>query len=258
MAQAALVTEQDLADGARLMQELEQSDIKVDAAFWAYDPILEYSRLIIAVPHQIFESPINAYTAIQRVIEENDLRITLNRVSIMPGDDPKIADLRYSAQSGTRDDVIEATPRKIEIAGRTLEDVHVYRQDALFYERQIFEALKRVAPEDATLYQAVRIGRRELDFLLDDNKLAIVVEVKSLRRPVARREIDAAQDQLIYAANFFRRPTALMFVIKSGIDRTVEKLATSNPRMRIVHWASRDDDSQLAKAIDELLRSATR
>jgi hypothetical protein len=235
------------------MQDLEKRGLVIEVSFWAFDPVLEVYRLIIAVGPDEFESPIETYRVIQDAIKENDLGITLSRVSIIRGDDPKIDNLRQLAQSDTRD-VIEAPMGRIEIADRMLDDVRVYRQDALRYERAVFEALQRVQPRNAILRNAYRLDlprHLRLDFLLDDGKVVIIVEAKALSSPLGTREIRAAEATLYDAAEFFHRPVAIIVVSKSGFTERALESASYRNGMRLVNWAGPADDKSLRIAVDE-------
>jgi hypothetical protein len=84
------------------------------------------------------------------------LSTSLNRISFIPDNDAKVKNLQAQAQSETND-VIEAPFGPTEIGGRILDDIHLYRPDALRYERLVLEALQRVKPSQTVLREAHRL-----------------------------------------------------------------------------------------------------
>ena len=226
------MTKEDLADGARLIQNLDQRDFPVSAAFWAYDAILEQWRLIIAAPPRSIDSMLSAYRIVQDIISDNDLAIPLNRISFIPDNDAKVKNLRALAQSGTCD-VIEAPVGPTEIGGHIVDDIYLYRPDALRYERRVFEALQRVQPERAVLRQAYRLdlpGRFEADFVIDDGMTVVAVEAKLLSRPVGSKLVWSSEQLQQRLKDYFKRPTGIMHSFRQWIHRI-------NNRIRLAEFS---------------------
>jgi hypothetical protein len=255
VAETILVTPDDLADGARLIQELDKLGFPVTAAFWAYDPILETWRLIIAAPSKDIESLMSVYRLIQQIIEDAELTISLSMVSLIPDDDSNVRNLRALAESGTQD-VIGTPIGSTEIAGRMFDEVQVYRHDALRYERMILEALQRIKPSSAVLRDAHRLDlpkRLEIDFLLDDGGEAVVIEAKLWSRPVSSKVVLSAEDILHRLSTYFQRLAGVIIVSRSGFTRAALDSASEDNRILLVVWRDPDDDDDLRQALNRLL-----
>jgi Restriction endonuclease len=255
MAEAALVTQEDLADGASLVQELDAQGFPVSAAFWAFDHILEAWRLIIAAPPKAIESLIGAYNLVQDIVSDNNLALTLDRVSLIPDDDPKVENLRAMSRNETQD-VVEASIGHTQISGRTLSGIHLYRQDALRYERAVFSALQRVQPSQVILRDGSRLGfseQFEVDFLADDGRTVVVIECKSYKRLLDRDRVLLAEDLRRRVHSYFQRRTGLLLVSQSGFTDPASEQALKYPHLRIVRWQDADDDSELQGALNQLL-----
>lgn len=249
------MTTEDLADGALLIQNLDQRGFPVSAAFWAYDPILELWRLVIAAPPKSIDSLLSAYRIAQDIINDNDLAISLNRISFISDNDPKVSNLRALAQSGTHD-VIEAPVGPTEIDGRILDDIHLYRLEALRYEQKVFEALQRVQPPKAMLRYAHRVdlpGRLDTDFLVDNGKTLVAIEAKLWSRPVGSKIVWSSEHLQRRLEDHFKRSTGIVIVSGTGFTDAAIESAAQYPFMRLVRWASSEDDGELRRALVALL-----
>jgi hypothetical protein len=255
VAENSLVTQEDLADGARLIQQLDQADFPITAAFWAYDPVLETWRLIIAAPSSAIESLVAAYGAIQDGISANALGITLDRISLIPDNDAKLANLQALAKSDA-EGVVEISLGHTEIAGRTLDDIHLYRTDALRYEREVIDALQRIQPPNAvmrTSYEhAESPPRQGADALLDDGERLIIVETKAFSRPLGSRDVFQVEGMLHAYQRYFNRRVAAMLVSRSGF--TVNAIETAHSTgVSLVQWTGPKDDQLLRRTLAEAL-----
>lgn len=252
MAENILVTQEDLADGARLIQELDQADFPVTAAFWAYDPQLERWRFIIAAPSAAIESLISAYGVIQKAISDNGLGITLDRVSLMSDNDPTLANLQALGKSDAQD-VVEVSVGRAEVAGRVLDDIHVYRSDALRYERAVIAALQRVQPSNAILRTGERAQvspDRAADAILDDGQRFIIVEIKAVSRLLGIREVFQVEGFLRSYERTLGRHVAAMIVSRNGFSVSAIEEA-HNSHISLVQWAGPEDDQLLQRALEE-------
>lgn len=245
MAENILVTQEDLADGARLIQELDQVNFPVTAAFWAYDPALERWRFIIAAPPSTIESLVGAFGVIQKVISDNGLGISLDRVSLISDTDPSLANLQALGKSDAQD-VVEVSVGRAEVAGRVLDDIHVYRSDALRYVRAVIAALQRVQPPSAVL----RTNVRQADAILDDGERLIIVEVKHVTRLLGVREIYQVDGFLHSYKRSFSRPVAAMIVSRNGFSVSAIEEAQAS-QISLVQWTGPEDDQLLRRALDE-------
>jgi hypothetical protein len=245
VAENILVTQEDLADGARLIQELDQVNFPVSAAFWAYDPRLERWRFIIAAPPSAIESLVSAFGVIQQAISDNGLGISLDRVSLIPDDDSTLANLQALGKSDAQD-VVEVSVGRAEVAGRVLDDIHVYRSDALRYERAVIAALQRMQPSNAVLRRNVR----QADAILDDGERLIIVEIKDVTRLLGVREIYQAEGFLHSYERAFGRPVAAMIVSRNGFSASAIEEA-HNSHISLVQWTGPEDDQLLERALEE-------
>jgi hypothetical protein len=211
LAEKFLVTQEDLADGARLIQELDQAGFPVTAAFWAHDALLESWRLIIASPRQAIDSLVN--------------------------------------------DVVEVSAGRTEIAGRVLDDIHLYKSDALRYENDLVTALRRIQPENSTImrtYPQEDLPRyMQADVVLYEGDRVVLVEVKARTRPIGARDVLQVEGILhAYERNLGRRPAA-MIVSRSGFTVDAAEAARGSG-IRLVQWAGPKDNSALEQTLAEV------
>jgi Restriction endonuclease len=252
MAENILVTQEDLADGARLIQELDQADFPITTAFWAYDPVLERWRLIIAAPSAAIESLIQAYGIVQRAINDNGLGIALDRVSLISDNDPKLANLQALSESDSQD-VVEVSLGHAEVAGRVLDDLHIYKSDALRYEREVFAALQRVQSSNAVLRRGGRAQispNQRVDVMIDDGEQLIIVEIKALKRLIGVREVFQVEGYLHSYTRNFNRHIGAMIVSRNGFSASAIEEAKDS-KISLVQWGGPEDDHLLSRALEE-------
>lgn len=253
MAENVLVTQEDLADGARLIQQLDQAGFPITAAFWAYDSLLETWRLIIAAPREAIESLVTAYGTIQGIIQDNGLGVTLDRISLISDDDAKLKNLQALAKSDMHD-VVEVSAGRTEIAGRVFDDIHLYKSDALRYERDVIQALQRVQPSNVVMRTYRQEGfPRDLgaDALLDDGKRLLLVEIKARSRPLGIRDIFQVEGMLHAYERYLSRAAAAIIVSRSGFRPNAIE-AVPSPNIGLVQWAGPEDDEKLQRALTEV------
>jgi hypothetical protein len=150
---------------------------------------------MIAAPSAAIESLFTAYGVIQKAIGDNGLGIALDRVSLIPDQDPALANLQAVGKSDAQDVVVVPVGRA-EVAGRVLDDIHVYRSDALRYERAVIAALQRVQPPNAVLRtgdSAQVSPDRQADAILDDGERFIIVDIKAVSRLLGVKEVFQAE-----------------------------------------------------------------
>jgi hypothetical protein len=252
--QTALVT-RDFDDGARLVQELDRGGFPVSAAFWAYDSTLESWRLIVAAPSEAIESRSKVYGVIQNILLENDLGIALSSISLTRDDDQGVRNLQAEAMSDV-DTVFEVPLGRAEIGGRSVSNIHVYRTDALRYERELLAALQRVQPSDAVLRRANYLDflpRVELDFVLDNGRQIVFVEAKAQSKPLSSKQVQQAQALQSRLDSYFHKPTALIVVSQRGFTRIATDWAQRITLLRLVKWFGPEDDGILQQTLIELL-----
>jgi hypothetical protein len=254
VAENSLVTQEDLADGARLIQQLDQAGFPITAAFWAFDSVLETWRFIIAAPSNAIESLLKAYGDIQRIISDDGLGITLNRISLISDNDAKLKNLQALAKSDA-EDVVEVSAGHTEIAGRVLGDIHLYRNDALLYERDVIQALRRVLPSDNPSMQISEhalIPRVQADALIDDGERLVIVETKAFVRRLGTRDIMQVDGLKHAYERFFERFVVAIIVSRSGFADNAMQMAQS-AHIVLVQWVGPEDDEKLQQALVEAL-----
>jgi hypothetical protein len=252
----SMVARQDLDEGARLIQELDGAGFPITASFWAYDPGAEHPRLIIAVPDEKVKSFRDGYEEIRKAIAVNDIEMPLSRVSLMLDDDPAISNIRALADADYRD-LVQAAVGSAEIGGHIYDDIRVYKNDALRYERELFAALQRVRPPATVIRRELRVDERwTFDFLLDDGVRVAAIEAKRLPRPVNAADLEQEAALLLRAYVGMRRPVSLVVVSRSGFTETAIAAAVGSPvseEIHLVRWVDSSDDGKLRRALAEAL-----
>ncbi len=257
MAENSLVTEEDLADGARLIQLLDEGRFPVTAAFWAYDSALEVWRLIIAAPEHALESSIGAYGVIQTALAHEGLAVTLDRISLISDDNPGITNLRALAASDVQD-VVEIPVGRAEIAGRLYDPVLLYRSDALRYEREVISALQRVQPEDAVMRSHGRLNlpiAHQADAQLDNGNRIVIVETKAVARPVSFKDIVQVEIMKTAYERFYGRPVTAIIVSRTDFNESARE-AAQRSNILLVHWTGIEDNDEIQRALTQGLASS--
>src|SRR5262249_40535764 len=145
-------------------------------------------------------------------IVENGLMITLDRISLVPDNDPKLTNLQALAKSDAPD-VVEIPSGHTEIAGRVLGDIHLYRNDALRFEFELVQALRRILPanEPAAVFTGLT-EPLEVDALLDDGQQLVIFEIKHLSKPVGSEVVFRTQGMRRHFESYYGRPVGAIVV----------------------------------------------
>jgi hypothetical protein len=64
------LVEKDIQDGARVVDALEKSDLRVEAVLWSYFPEAEVWRLMIASPLVHEKGPLATYKRVHAILDE--------------------------------------------------------------------------------------------------------------------------------------------------------------------------------------------
>lgn len=244
-----MVTEEELYDGARLVQQLDAADFPVTVAFWAYDSVLEIWRFIIAAPQNAIESRTTAYGVIQRILADNGLAIALDRVTLIPDDDPQINDLRAQAESDTQD-VVEIPVGRAEIAGRVFDPILLYRSDALRYERDVIAALQGMQPPNAVMRSYGRLGLpfRQADAQIVTGDRLVIIEARAVSRLLAYKDVVQVEIMKTAYERYYDRPVTAIVI--SHTDFTTSAMdAARDSGIVLIHWTGSEDNDKIQRAI---------
>ena len=126
MVKTALV-EKNLEEGKRLIEELDKTTFRVDAAFWFYVSESDEWRLFIASRFVEREGPKKSYNFIQSIIEKLSppASITLTEISVLKLTDDLIKTLRTGIRTGRGISGIRFTGNVIN--NTFIEDAYIYR-----------------------------------------------------------------------------------------------------------------------------------
>lgn len=258
MGEAPLVS-QDAREGASLVQQLDEGDLPLTAAFWAHDTGLDVWRLVLAVSKFRATSPRAAYALVQRAITDLDLSIPLNRITIVSDTDPLIGTLREYATHAFRD-LVEVPLAGADIGGAPVDIGYVYSVEAVRYEKDLFAALQRCQPEEAVLRRADQMGafdRFGFDFVVDNGVRTLLIVAKAPPRRLTLRDVTPiVRNYEEQAGRYLRR--ALMIISKTGFAfdyRQMQSEFTSfdDTAITFLQWANRENDPDLRADLQRLL-----
>jgi len=122
------LTEDLIADGAKLIERLDQKGIDVPEALWVRFPDIEAWKLTLSLPLVSREGPKQGYQVIQRAlrdIKEQLGPLRLDDVAVLNPEAPLIALLRIALQTGRGISRIHFTGNTIN--GQVFPDALVYR-----------------------------------------------------------------------------------------------------------------------------------
>jgi hypothetical protein len=263
--EAILVKQQDINDGARLVQELDVRGLPLTAGFWAHDASVDIWRLVLVVPRNEISSPRQAYSRVQDAISHLSLKLFLNQVTVILDDDPQIRVLQ-SLIASSSSNIVEIPLDYAEIAGQIVDKGYAYRLEALRYEAEILAALQRIQPKDAILRRVdgLDVGTGlESDFVINDGDQAVFIETKALTRPLDSRDVQVSADRLYRITDSYPRPESWLMISRTGYTQEATRLAAGSPsriapvkRLSLVEWVSPNDDPQLREALGYLLGHA--
>lgn len=153
MDKTALV-EQDIDQGRRLIQALDQAAFPVVAALWNYLPEERAWRLLIASPRVAELGPRRAYAAIQDVLGRSQIGIPLQHIAAVSPDEPLIADLRVFA--GTDPAAFAGNPwLEGTVIGHTnIEAAYVYRAEPIIGQSGVLDLWSVVRDKSRKVWTA--------------------------------------------------------------------------------------------------------
>jgi hypothetical protein len=261
----AVLVNQDINDGARLIQSLDERGLPVTCAFWARDAIVDIWRLVIAVPRKEISSRRETYSRIQDAIDGIGLKLFLSRVTVIPDDEPQIKVLQ-SLIASSSSNTVDIPLDRVQIAGEVMDKGYAYRLEALWYETEVLAALQRNQPENAILRRVDSldvVAGPESGFIINDGDQAVFVETKALSRPLDFKDVQLSADRLYRITDSYPRPESWLMVSRTGYTAEALELASGSPsriapvkRLFLLEWANPNDDSKLQKALEYLLGHA--
>lgn len=245
MATAPLV-EHDLERGAALVNALRRSQIPVDFVAWSYSEDDEQWRLMIATTLVDSNGRLATYGRVRQVIAEDPwLNPGVGRLALVSPEDPDVRRFRELAQAPITEDLAVHGETGV-IRGRSVDASYVYNSAALQFEEELFTALQRLVPSSAVLRRAGKVfeNPHQVDFLLDSGSGPVFIEAKATDRAVTARELLSIRSGLPVEA-------PLIVISRGGFteDGSAEQLG----HLFRVIWRTRDDDPQLATALQSAL-----
>lgn len=262
MGEATMVM-RDITEGARLIGYLDASKSPLTTAILVHDIALDLWRLVLAVPRSTTQSRMALYETVQKAIAEMDLSFSLSRITRVYDTEPLIGTIRAYAEASLSD-VVEVPLGGVDFAGSAVDRGYAYHIDAIRYEEDIFAALQRIQPQGAVLRRSSRLSFADsfnFDFVIDNGSRAVIIEAKSLRHPLAVKDVQriaVADDETIrYYAN-----AILVIAAKRGFSQTAREWVASDTVVRQAHWraillvkwADSDDDPKLSTALVSALQ----
>jgi len=112
--------------GLRLLKQLDDADVFVDAALWFYFTDKEAWKLLLSLPEAIGGGPRAAYKVIQEAISKlADLPFSLDDVTVAQPDAPVLRLLRIAISTGPGISGIRFTNNVVN--GQLIQDAYIYR-----------------------------------------------------------------------------------------------------------------------------------
>ncbi|MEU4233473.1 hypothetical protein AB0F17_55095 [Nonomuraea sp. NPDC026600] len=248
---------QDIKEGARLIQELNDLDFPISSALWAYMTDADEWRLVIATPPRAAAARSTTYRLIQDALIRLELSIPLSRIALVRDDDPAVQNLRALAESN-RSGALGLKFGSVKISGQHVDEGYAYLHGALEYERQVLAALRRMsdlgeayATGGSSLFTDVPA---EVDFVFTNPRKIVLVEVKALAR---KMEVDHLRKIVAWhsrVAGMSPFPTTFLIVAKNGFTEAAHGYAQDfHAFLRLVTWDGGKDISALREGISALL-----
>jgi hypothetical protein len=157
MVKATLV-EELVADGARLLHELDRSGFPVSSMFWAHLPDQGYWRLIIATPVVAEADTRAAYRRLNDVLRRTEFAgITLGDITVLDPDSPDFHSMLRLASSSS---YLAAGP-----CWARLEDAVVYRWTEALVRGEL--SCNATAEDLKRFWDAARSGQSRPMLLID-------------------------------------------------------------------------------------------
>ncbi len=122
-----VLVEKEIEEGKRLIQELDKSKFKVQAAIWVYMDDSDEWRLLIASPYVEKKGPKKSYNFIQTVLAKLSPppEVSLRNISVVSPSDNLIRLIGVAIKTGAGISGIRFTGNVIN--NILIEDAYIYR-----------------------------------------------------------------------------------------------------------------------------------
>jgi hypothetical protein len=140
--------DQDIDQGRRLVQALDQAGFPVVAAFWSFLPEEGDWRLLIASPKVAELGPRDAYATIREALRKMQIDLPLHRVSAVSPDEPMVVELRIFAGTDPAPYIGGTTLYGVVLGDLYVEDAYVYRAERIIGQTGTYD-LVCAAPDKA-------------------------------------------------------------------------------------------------------------
>jgi hypothetical protein len=122
-----VLTENHITDGKKLVQHLDASSHKVDAAFWFLFPDTWKWKLVLSLPEMEKSGPKALYKAVQKALDSTKIEsaISLDEVTILKPTDSLLKLMRSAIRTGPGLSSIRFANNVIN--GTKIEDALIYR-----------------------------------------------------------------------------------------------------------------------------------
>jgi hypothetical protein len=148
---------------------------------------------------------------------------------------------------------VEAAKALLDLRGEWRVHPAVRQVAGLQYERQLFRALGRYDASVSVQRRPSHGARTQASYLLNDGDRQVIVEARTIREPLDKVGIRAAEERLRAARAADHRPVSLVVVARNGFAR---RARPAEPGVRLVTWQHPDDDSQLHEAVRAAFEAA--
>ncbi len=119
------LNEKLIDSGKHLLEELDKSNIKTDAALWFYFPDIESWKLLLSFPNIENAGPKAVYQIIQKMLLKIKSEISLDDITVSKPKNPLLKLLKIAIKTGTGISSIRFTNNVIN--GQLIKDAHIYR-----------------------------------------------------------------------------------------------------------------------------------
>lgn len=236
----------------------------------ALDASLGEWQILLPLPEGM--SRLKVYGALQEIIKDLELSLTVDRIVLVKQDDPGLRELRDNSLPYVRHLGIGQDP--IDVAGRLFVEPREMRVDPRFFERQIFDLLQsglsgdvhvmtgleasrasvaEFAPESASL-RASR-AMRYADIVVFGRGAIILVETKSARYPVPMSVVLSGFGLLAYIQRvlYTHSTVSMIFVSASGFTPQAERDLSGLNDFHLVSWGDAEADLRIVSTVRQIL-----